>query len=207
MYGNFVKARAVAESRTVREIVEGELDLYPYSKKKIFHEPYFSPVDLSLENTNFNPALTDAGICQVYNGDSLLSSFATSPRIHDLQFSLDPRPNSIKPHMIDGTGKISQMTMWLDAGNKYPDNINSFQKEEGSLMVAVNGWQTYYDVRINQLDLRAGTDVTIKVKPVVHSTSAYFKTLNLDDRKCRFMDELEVLHTGLHIPSFPFSIS
>ena len=189
MYDNFVRARALAESKTIKEVLEQELDLYPYSRKEIFQEPYFAPVDLSLENTDFKPALTDAGICQVYNGDSLLSSFTTSTRIDELQYSLDPRPELIKPHMINGTGKISQITMWLDAGNKYLNNVESVEKDEGGLMVAINDWQTYYDVRINQLDLRAGTDVIIKVKPVVHSTTTDFKSLKLDDRKCRFMNE------------------
>ena len=191
MYGNFVQARAVDESRTVKEVMEQELDLYPYSRKKEFMEPYFAPIDLNTDRfTHFKPSLTDAGICYVYNGDSISSSFATSTRTHELQYSLDPRQESIKPGMINGTGKISQKTMWLDAGNK-ERYVTSFVKE-GSLMVAINGWQTYFDVRINQLDLRAGTEVNIKVKPVVHDTSADFKRLSLDDRKCRFMDEVEV---------------
>ena len=194
MYGNFAQARVVAESKTVREIVEGELDMYPYSRKKNFHEPYFTPIDLSLENTDFKPALTDAGICQVYNGDSLDSSFASSTRNDELRFSLDPRQGSSKPKKINGTGKISQITMWLDARNKYQGSeVDSFEKEAGNLMVAINSWQTYYDVRINQLDLRAGTDVIIKIKPLIHTTSAAFRNLNLKDRKCRFMDEQEVL--------------
>ena len=188
MYGNFVKARTLAESRTIREVVEEELHLYPYSKKRKFLEPYFAPVDLSFENTNFKTALTDAGICQVYNGDSLFSTFSSSARTHELQYSLDPRQESLNPQNITGTGKISQITMWLDAGNKDKDK----EKEEGSLMIAINGWQTYYDVRINQIQLRAGKDVVIKIEPVVHSTSADFKNLKLDDRKCRFMDEPEV---------------
>ena len=192
MYDNFVRARALAESKTVEEVVVQELDLYPYLRKKIFQVPYLAPVDLTLQNAGFKPALTDAGICQVYNGDSLLSSFTSSKRVDELHYSIDPRPEIIKPLMINGTGKISQITMWLDASNKYLDNVESFEKDEGSLMVAINDWQTYYDVRINQLDLRAGTDVIIKVKPVVHSTTADFKNLKLEDRKCRFMNEQEV---------------
>ena len=195
MYGNFVHARAAAEKRSIKEVVEEELDLYPYSKKKIFKEPYFPPVHINIENTehtNFKPALTDAGICKVYNGDNLFSTFTSSARTNDLQYSLDPREESIKPHNITGTGKISQISMWLDASNKYTDNVKFFDKREGSLMLAINSWQTYYDVRINQLDLRAGTDVIIKVEPVVHSASADFKALKLEDRNCRFLDEQEV---------------
>ena len=195
MYDNFVRARALAASKTIKEVVEEELDLYPYSRKDTFQEPYVAPVDLSFENTDFTPGLTDAGVCQVYNGDSMLSSFVTSLRIDELQYSLDPRPVMAKPRMINGTGKISQITMWLDAGNKYIDNIESYEKDEGSLMIAINDWQTYYDVKINQLDLRAGTDVIIKVKPVVYNTTAEFKALKLDDRQCRYRNEQEVCAT------------
>ena len=69
MYGNFVRARSMAESRTVKEIVEEELNLFPYSRKNYFLDPYFAPVDISYANLSFNPALTDAGICQ--GGDSI----------------------------------------------------------------------------------------------------------------------------------------
>ena len=39
----------------------------------------------------------------------------------ELLYSFDPRTGRIKPEMINGTGNIYQMTMWLDAGNKYRD--------------------------------------------------------------------------------------
>ena len=188
MYGNYVHARAEAESKTIRDVVEEELGLYPYSRKKEFLEPYFIQADLSLDDPmHFKPALTDAGICQVYNGDSLYSTFSSSARIQELQYSIDPRAEKLEPHTITGSGKISQIVMWLDSENKDP-----LEKDEGSLMIALNSWQTYYDVRINQIELRAGKDIVIKVEPVVHSTSLDFKGLSLKDRKCRFVDEQEV---------------
>ena len=59
MYGSFVQARAVAESRTIREVVEQELYLYPYSRKEEFMEPYFAPIDLNTDPfTHFKPSLT-----------------------------------------------------------------------------------------------------------------------------------------------------
>ena len=68
-----------------------------------------------------------------------------------------------------------------------------FEKEQGGLIVAINAWNQYYDVRINQLDLRAGSEVIIKVEPVVHSASDDFGRQNLNDRKCRFKDEVKVV--------------
>ena len=92
--------------------------------------------------------------------------------------------------------------MWLDAANKnsYNDQddydfdfgYEKVETEEGNILIAINGWQSYYDVRINQLDLRAGTDVVIKIEPVVHSTSPDFRKLKIYERQCRFSDENEV---------------
>ena len=193
MYGDFVKSRATAESRTIQEVIEEEFNFYDYSRKKTFQEPYFAPVDLSYKVTDFKPSLTDAGICQVYNGDSLSSIFTPSPRIYDLIYSLDPRAKQITPLMINGTGKISEITMWLDASNKNPaENMYLFDKEQGGLVVALNAWNQYYDVRINQLDLRAGSEVIIKVEPVVHTASDDFRRQNINDRRCRFKDEVKV---------------
>ena len=67
-------------------------------------------------------------------------------------------------------------------------------KEPGTLMVAVNEWTDYYNVRINQLDLRSGTEVILKVRPTQHTTSESFKALSLEERKCRFTHENEVYH-------------
>ena len=193
MYGDFVKSRATAESRTIQEVIEEEFNFYDYSRKKTFQEPYFAPVDLSYKVTDFKPSLTDAGICHVYNGDSLSSIFTPSPRIYDLIYSLDPRAKQITPLMINGTGKISEITMWLDASNKNPaENMYLFDKEQGGLVVALNAWNQYYDVRINQLDLRAGSEVIIKVEPVVHTASDDFRRQNINDRRCRFKDEVKV---------------
>ena len=94
--------------------------------------------------------------------------------------------------MINGTGKISQRTFWLDAGNKFVDSVTRHRKKKGRLMVAINDWSTYFNVHINQVDLRAGTEVVIKVKPTEHSTSQGFRELAIEERKCRFTHENEV---------------
>ena len=96
--------------------------------------------------------------------------------------------------MINGTGNIYQMTMWLDAGNKYRGSVNYFTKKKGEIMISVNEWLSYYNVRINKLKFNAGTEVLIKVKPVKHTTSANFRELSIDKRQCRFEYENEVKH-------------
>ena len=194
MYGNFLKARSSAESKTIADLVNEELSLYNYTRKPEFHEPYFTPVDLGNEHSpDFKTAITDVGLCQVLNGDSLYSTFKESPRTKQLQHSFDPSKSDFEPKLINGTGKLFETTMWLNAANKFTANVNSFDKQEGKLILAVNHWLTYYSVRVNQLELRPGTEVIIKVKPVKHSTSTQFKALSKNDRNCSFKEELEVL--------------
>ena len=188
MYGHYIKSRRATETNLVKK----ELHLYPYIKKDEFKEPYFAPVDLGQKSLDFNPSVTEGGVCQVYNGDSLHSLYKETGRMIDLHSMIDGRKTEIIPKKIHGTGKISQKTFWLDASNKYMASVNSFKKYKGSLLVAINDWQTSYSVRLNHIELRGGTEVIIKVNPVVHSTSADFKSLTLDDRACRYPDEQQV---------------
>ena len=109
-----------------------------------------------------------------------------------MQYSFDPRTEEIRPEMINGTGNIYQMTMWLDAGNKYRGSVNYFTKKRGEILISINEWLSYYNVRINKLKFNAGTEVLIKVKPTKHTTSAGFRELSIEQRQCRFTDEIEV---------------
>ena len=56
--------------------------------------------------------------------------------------------------MINGTGKIYQKTLWLNAADRSLDNVKAFEKKKGKLILAFNDWHTYFDVRVNQLELR-----------------------------------------------------
>ena len=188
MYGNYMRSRGAEKTKVIKE----ELDLYPYTKKDEFKEPYFAPVDLDYTNIDFNPSVTEAGVCQVYNGDSMSSLFKETPRMNDLQNVIDLRKTEIVPQIINGTGKISQKTFWLDASNKYMASVNSLKKYKGSLLVAINDWQTYYSIRLNQIELRGGTEVIVKVQPIIHSTTAEFQRLTLEERACRYNDEQQV---------------
>ena len=70
--------------------------------------------------------------------------------------------------------------------------MNYFTKKKGEIIVSVNEWLSYYNVRINKLKFNAGTEVLIKVKPIKHTTSANFRALSMDKRQCRFPHENEV---------------
>ena len=58
MFGDYIKSRAAALSKTQKEVMEDELGNYPYMRKDRYVEPYFTPVDLSKKNTRFTAAVT-----------------------------------------------------------------------------------------------------------------------------------------------------
>ena len=72
----------------------------------------------------------------------------------ELRHSMDPRPSPFSPKKINGTGKIYQKTLWLNAADRSLDNVKAFEKRKGKLSLAFNDWHTYFDVRVNQLELR-----------------------------------------------------
>ena len=98
MFGDYAKAKAEAQSASLSDIVKKELDRYPYTRKAVSVDPYFTPTDLkgSYLDVNFRAAITDAGVCQVYNGETLHSTVKQSPRNTQLENSLDPRTTGIR---------------------------------------------------------------------------------------------------------------
>ena len=81
-------------------------------------EPYLRNFQIDTDNPEFHISLTDSGMCQVYNGNSMKSTFASTKRTEALWTSLDPR-DIITPKTIHGSGKIYQKTFWLDIGDRY----------------------------------------------------------------------------------------
>ena len=67
----------------------------------------------------FRAALTDGGICQVLNGNSMDATFTSSARADEFKNSLDERTEEVIPEMIHGTGQLFRKTFWLDVGERY----------------------------------------------------------------------------------------
>ena len=66
----------------------------------------------------FRAALTDGGICQVMDGNSLHATYASNKRTDVFRKGLDPRTAEVEPEMIEGTGKLFRKTFWLDVGER-----------------------------------------------------------------------------------------
>ena len=106
-----------------------------------FKVPLFPPLDLSgRHNEAIYPAMTDSGICHVYNGNAMRSTYvarrADTPNSGSL-FDLDKRcvvmftllimslrlrafrRQEFAPKKIKGTGKVSEKTFWLNVADRY----------------------------------------------------------------------------------------
>ncbi len=88
-----------------------------------FQEPYFSHVAVEIDATEgaekqFFPALTDKGICHVYNGQTVRSTFnSEAERIKQLSETFDKR-DAWQPKQIVGTGRQHQVSWWINVKDK-----------------------------------------------------------------------------------------
>ena len=123
-YGSYVRARMEENETGMESILHMELDKYPYAKKKVFQEPYFSPIDLSgLHENDFHASLTDSGLCMVYNGNALRETYSPGKRVDELSDAFDRRgtAESIK---IEGTGRIFEKVFWINVADRLVNMAN-----------------------------------------------------------------------------------
>ena len=85
-----------------------------------FQKPSFGTIfdEIGKEKDGFASSLTDAGVCMVYNGNSISGTFTSNPKIDQLAYSVDPRHHTVSPTNINGTGRTSQMTLWVHAWDR-----------------------------------------------------------------------------------------
>ena len=68
-------------------------------------------------------------------------------------------------------------------------SLPHIQATRGSAFVAINEWLSYFNVRMKQVEIRAGTEVIMKVEPVRHVVSDDFRELDQEERGCLLQDE------------------
>ncbi len=72
-----------------------------------------------MTGAEFHPALTDMGLCQVYNGQSMLATFRKTERVDELGQALDSRSGDLlKPERIVGTGTLYEKHFWLNIADR-----------------------------------------------------------------------------------------
>ena len=165
--------------------------------------------------------LTDAGLCHVYNGNSISQSFVNVGRNQYLQQSFEQNAGEFHPAKINGTGFQNQETFWFDVGIRYYllgiwcTNILGYAIEitfnrswesfavsqqrrgpatlKGSAKIAINEWLSQFNVRGVQIEAPAGMETRIKISQTFRSAMGNIKALHPKDRKCQFLDEVKVI--------------
>ena len=66
----------------------------------------------------FRAALTDKGICQVFNGNSMSATYSSAEKSDRFKELLDARAGEEMPEMIQGAGILFRKIFWLDIGER-----------------------------------------------------------------------------------------
>ena len=193
--------------------------ILPLRFKIIFLQvPHLTAIDFK-QNSEFLPTLTDAGLCHVLNGNSIGNTYVRTERIEKLNAAFGSGEGNFQPTKINGTGYLNQKTFWLDVGIRLFDLANElvvfyviqifcrshkafnyFKKwgarwESGSARIAINEWLSHYNMRMAQIEVKAGIETKIKIQPKMRSASDNIREVDPADRDCLFSDENEVLQT------------
>ena len=72
--------------------------------------------------------LTDAGLCHVYNGNTITQTFVNAGRNHYLKQSFEQDTSDFFPVTINGTGFQNQKTFWFDVGIRYNFECNDARR-------------------------------------------------------------------------------
>ncbi len=154
-------------------------------------------MDLSgKHDADFIAAVTDSGVCDVYNGNAMANTYTPSPRMDELDRSLDARPSghSTQPKKISSTGQTGQKVFWLNvADNSLRSRALGLPRRRGSAVVAINEWVSFHSVRTRHFEILAGQDVTVNVRPTQHVATERFAKLTALTRQCLFPHETVVI--------------
>ena len=63
--------------------------------------------------------ISDAGLCHVYNGNSISQTFVNAGRNQYLKEAFEQDASDANPAKIIGTGFQNKKTFWLDVGIRY----------------------------------------------------------------------------------------
>ncbi len=77
------------------------------------------------------------------------------------------------------------------------NHILAYRKRKGSAKVSIKSWLSYFDVRMNHVEVRGGQDMLLKVQPVHHYATDAFRALYPEKRHCLFAEELDTDMDGL----------
>ena len=187
-------------SRSNASIMDHHYDYYPL--KGSFHEDddhHHHGLVLTPGNSigTFSPVLTDAGLCEVHNAMPLSQTYRPNEFIELVQDMFNIYHNGTSEVAnISGSGKYLERSIWLNV--KPHQACTNASKATGSCgdasskgyaIASLNNWRDFFSVVPNSIEVFAGSETVLKVRPVMHVASSNFRDLTLENRKCRFSNE------------------
>ncbi len=130
------------------------------------------------------------GICYVHSGNSLAKTFKANPNTRGMLDALDHMGTG-ETKKVPGSGNRFKTELWLDASDRtasfmFPVTTSS---RPVPMTLAVNQLANFFSVRSNNVQLKAGEEVMLRIKQVQHVATADFKGQTLATRQCRFPSE------------------
>ena len=107
--------------------------------------------------------------------------------------ALDKRAASdIRALKINGTGSANQKTFWLNLADRTFNDIVPVNRKRNSVLVAINDWLTYYNVRTKPIEIFSGDVVKVVVEPTSHVATERVAAVDRRSRRCLFPGEVKV---------------
>ncbi len=129
------------------------------------------------------------GICYVHGGNSLAQTIKSNANTRDMLDALDHASGDARK--VPGSGNRFKTELWLDAS----DRTSSFmfpRTDRGHpvpMTLAVNQLANFFSVRSNNIELKAGEEVTLRIKQIQYVATTDFREQTLETRQCRFPSE------------------
>ena len=160
---------------------------------------------IAMTTTDFRPTITGVDVCSSYNAKSVMDVFNPKAVIAFHETFEDSRKNIT----LKDAG-MKEYTFIIDSQKRrqYPHNqeeddgflarfvfstlcLNKFERIIfDDFSVSINSPDEFYNVLQNSIDVEPGTEILIRVQPVQLESEDGIRSEPIEQRKCRFEDEV-----------------
>ena len=160
---------------------------------------------IAMTRTDFRPTITDVDVCSSYNARSVMDVFNPKAVIAFHETFEDSRKNITRKD-----AGMKEYTFIIDSQKRrqYPHNqeeddgflarfvfstfcLNKFETIIfDDFSISINTPDEFYNVLQNSIDIEPGTEMLIRVQPVQLESEDGIRSEPIEQRKCRFEDEV-----------------
>ena len=134
------------------------------------------------ESLSSTTIVTDQGICQAINGLHATEAFKPSKFTRRFNETIQPRMTKVRNTPIGG--EYSKLSLMLNSNRMWQK-----YREAGDIILGISDQFNPFEVKLKGIKLKSGFHHRYKVTPTQYATSDNFRNLDINVRKCRFLDE------------------